>query len=88
MSQLKELLRIRDYRYLWFAQILSDFGDNLTFLTLLIMIQRLTGSTGATAVRRRCIRRPRQTQERGARVHARTPAARPAVRGTIAGSRR
>lgn len=49
MSQLKELLQIRDYRYLWFAQILSDFGDNLTFLTLLILIQRLTGSTVALA---------------------------------------
>ncbi|HEX6286961.1 MAG TPA: MFS transporter, partial [Acidimicrobiia bacterium] len=49
MSQLKELLRIRDFRYLWLAQILSDFGDNLTFLTLLILIQRLTGSTVALA---------------------------------------
>jgi MFS family permease len=49
VAQLKELLRIRDYRYLWLAQILSDFGDNLTFLTLLILIQRLTGSTVALA---------------------------------------
>lgn len=49
MSQLRELLRIRDYRYLWTAQILSDFGDNLTFFTLLILIQRLTGSTVALA---------------------------------------
>jgi MFS family permease len=49
MSQLRELLRIRDYRYLWTAQVLSDFGDNLTFFTLLILIQRLTGSTLALA---------------------------------------
>lgn len=49
MSQLRELLRIRDFRYLWSAQVLSDFGDNLTFLTLLILIQRLTGSTVALA---------------------------------------
>lgn len=49
MSQLRELLRIRDYRYLWSAQVLSDFGDNLTFFTLLILIQRLTGSTVALA---------------------------------------
>ncbi len=49
MSQLRDLLRIRDYRYLWTAQILSDFGDNLTFFTLLILIQRLTGSTVALA---------------------------------------
>jgi MFS family permease len=31
------------------AQVLSDFGDNLTFMTLLILIQRLTGSTVAIA---------------------------------------
>lgn len=49
MSQLRELLRIRDFRYLWSAQILSDFGDSLTALTLLILIQRLTGSTVAIA---------------------------------------
>lgn len=49
MSQLRELLKIRDYRLLWSAQALSDFGDNLTFLTLLILIQRLTGSTVALA---------------------------------------
>jgi MFS family permease len=49
VSSLRDLLRIRDYRLLWTAQILSDFGDNLTFLTLLILIQRLTGSTVALA---------------------------------------
>lgn len=49
MNQLRELLRMRDYRHLWTAQVLSDFGDNLTFFTLLILIQRLTGSTVALA---------------------------------------
>lgn len=49
MSQLRRLLRIRDFRYLWVAQVLSDFGDNLTFITLLVLIQRLTGSTVALA---------------------------------------
>lgn len=49
MSDLRDLLRIRDFRYFWTAQVLSDFGDNLTFLTLLILIQRLTGSTVALA---------------------------------------
>ena len=49
MSQLKELLRIKDYRYLWTAQIASDFGDNLTFLSLMFLVQRLTGSTVALA---------------------------------------
>lgn len=49
MSQLRRLLGIRDFRYLWSAQILSDFGDSLTAITLLILIQRLTGSTVALA---------------------------------------
>lgn len=47
MSQLRQLLGIRDFRYLWTAQVLSDFGDSLTAITLLILIQRLTGSTVA-----------------------------------------
>jgi MFS transporter, DHA3 family, macrolide efflux protein len=49
MGHLKDLLRIRDYRYLWLAQVFSDFGDSLTMLTLMILIQRLTGSTVALA---------------------------------------
>ncbi len=49
MTDLKLLLRIRDFRYLWLAQIGSNFGDSLTYLTLLILVQRLTGSTVALA---------------------------------------
>lgn len=49
MTQLRELLKIRDYRFLWTAQIASDFGDNLTFLSLMFLVQRLTGSTVALA---------------------------------------
>lgn len=49
MKQLRELLKIKDFRYLWTAQVVSDFGDSLTSLTLLILIQRLTGSTVALA---------------------------------------
>lgn len=49
MKDLRELLRIRDYRYLWTAQVASDFGDNLTFLSLMLLVQRLTGSTVALA---------------------------------------
>lgn len=49
MKDLAELLGIRDFRYLWSAQVVSDFGDNLTSLTLLILVQRLTGSTVALA---------------------------------------
>lgn len=46
---LRELLQIRDFRRLWSAQVVSDFGDNLTFITLLFVVQRLTGSTVALA---------------------------------------
>lgn len=46
---LRELLAIPDFRKLWLAQVISDFGDNLTFLTLLFLVQRLTGSTVALA---------------------------------------
>jgi MFS transporter, DHA3 family, macrolide efflux protein len=49
MSQLRQLLTVRDFRYMWGAQILCDFGDSLTSLTLLILIRRLTGSTLAMA---------------------------------------
>lgn len=49
MSRLRDLLKIKDFRLLWTAQALSDFGDNLTFFALLILIQRLTGSTVALA---------------------------------------
>ncbi len=49
MNQLKELLRIRDYRYLWSAQAGTDFGDSLTMLSLMILVQNLTGSTVAVA---------------------------------------
>lgn len=49
MSQLRQLLGIRDYRRLWVAQVATDFGDTLTFLSLLILVQRLTGSTVALA---------------------------------------
>lgn len=49
MKALRDLLAIRDFRSLWIAQAASDFGDNLTFLTLLILVQRLTGSTVALA---------------------------------------
>jgi MFS family permease len=49
LSQLRDLLSIRDYRRLWLAQVATDFGDTLTFLSLLILVQRLTGSTVALA---------------------------------------
>jgi len=44
-----ELLRDRSFRLLWSAQVLSSFGDALTSLALLLIAQRLTGSTAAVA---------------------------------------
>jgi MFS family permease len=45
----RSVLRIPDYRRLWAAQGISDIGDGLTNLTLLIVVLRLTGSTAALA---------------------------------------
>lgn len=39
----RDLLRLRDFRYLWLGQIVSNFGDALTYLTLVLYINRLTG---------------------------------------------
>ncbi|MBV9231632.1 MAG: MFS transporter [Chloroflexi bacterium] len=43
------VLRHRDFRLLWLAQSISTFGDALTTLTLVLLINRLTGSTAAIA---------------------------------------
>ena len=46
----RDLLRLRDFRYLWLGQIVSNFGDALTHLTLVLYINRLTsGDTQAIA---------------------------------------
>ncbi len=45
----RDVLRNRNFRYLWIGQSLSDFGDGLISLGLLILIERLTGSTTAVA---------------------------------------
>ena len=39
---MKALFRIRDYRLLWTGQAVSNFGDALTNLALLLTAQRLT----------------------------------------------
>ncbi len=44
-----DLLRHRNFRFLWVGQALSDFGDGLIGLALLILIERVTGSTAALA---------------------------------------
>lgn len=46
---MKALFAIRDYRLLWTGQAVSNFGDALTNLALLLTAQRLTGSTAAVA---------------------------------------
>lgn len=45
----REVLRIPTYRRLWLAQTVSDVGDGLTNLTLLLLVNELTGSTAALA---------------------------------------
>ena len=49
MSNLKELLRIPDFRRLWTAQAISFFGDSLTIFGLLFLTQRLTGNAASVA---------------------------------------
>lgn len=47
---IRSLLRIPDYRRLWTAQAISDLGDSLTSLSLLLLVNALTGSTAALAL--------------------------------------
>ena len=46
---IRDVLRIRDYRILWLGQLISEAGDGLTNLTLLLLVNALTGSTAALA---------------------------------------
>ena len=52
MSELnaRGVLAIRDFRYVWVAQMISDLGDGLTNLALLLVVNALTGSTAALAL--------------------------------------
>ena len=45
----RALLGIREFRLLWLAQVISDFGDSLTNLALLIFVNQVTGSTAVSA---------------------------------------
>lgn len=45
----RDVLHIPDFRRLWAAQGISDIGDGLTLLTLLLLVNQLTGSTMALA---------------------------------------
>ena len=46
----RAVLRIPDYRRLFSGQVVSDIGDGITFLLLLLVINELTGSTSALAL--------------------------------------
>ena len=52
MSELnaRAVLGIRDFRLVWVAQTISDLGDGLTNLALLLVVNALTGSTAALAL--------------------------------------
>ncbi|MEW6717817.1 MAG: MFS transporter [Chloroflexota bacterium] len=44
-----DLFKVRNFRLLWLGQVISDFGNSLTNMTLLFLVNRLTGSTAALA---------------------------------------
>ena len=47
---IREILSVANYRWLWLGQIISDFGDSLTHLALVLLINRVTnGDTTAIA---------------------------------------
>lgn len=46
---LKTLLKNRNFLFVWLAQAISDFGDSLTSIALLFLINSLTGSAAAIA---------------------------------------
>jgi len=45
----RDLFRNRDFRSLWIGQSISNFGDSMTNLALLLLVNHLTGSTAALA---------------------------------------
>jgi MFS family permease len=58
---LGDLLRIRDYRNLWLGQLISNLGDSMTSLALLLLVNELTGSTAALATMTILLTVPRLT---------------------------
>ncbi len=49
MSEIRQLLGIPDFRRLWIAQVVSNFGDSLAIFSLLFLVQRLTGDAASVA---------------------------------------
>ena len=54
----RDVLRIPNYRRLWLGQLVSDVGDGLTNLALLLLVNHLTGSTAAIAAMAICLAIP------------------------------
>ncbi len=47
---IRQILNLVNFRHLWLGQIISNFGDSLTYLTLVLLINRVTnGDTAAIA---------------------------------------
>jgi MFS family permease len=46
----RDVLRVPDFRRLFVGQTVSDFGDAMTSLALLLVVNKLTGSTAALAL--------------------------------------
>lgn len=46
----RDVLRVPDFRSLFVGQTISDFGDAMTSLALLLVVNKLTGSTAALAL--------------------------------------
>ena len=44
---IRQILSIVNFRYLWVGQVISDFGDSLTALTLVLFINQITGGDTA-----------------------------------------
>src|SRR4051794_7932068 len=66
MSEAKSLsargvMRIPDFRRLFVGQTISDFGDAMTNLALLLVVYKLTGSTAALALMAICLALPQVT---------------------------
>lgn len=47
---IRDVLRIREYRYLFGGQVVSDIGDGITLLLVLLVINDLTSSTAMLAM--------------------------------------
>jgi MFS transporter, DHA3 family, macrolide efflux protein len=54
----RDVLRIPAYRRLWLGQLVSEAGDGLTNLALLLLVNHLTGSTAAIAAMAICLAIP------------------------------